>query len=200
MPARPIVFAILATMVLAQAAGAGDLPDPRFSTLDAVAVGSPLGVAIGGAPAGFDVTMRDVSNAPRPGVIVQLRIGDAGLHLYADQASGTTVDCLQGTISRVTNAQGAVNFVPRFGGWVDGNAIEVIGAGEQLGFVKSRSPDYDADGAVGLPDLVTFSGDFMLNPAAQKSDFDLNGSTGLGDLVIFSAQFLGVSTPRPLCP
>jgi hypothetical protein len=40
----------------------------------------------------------------------------------------------------------------------------------------------------------------MLNPAAQKSDFDLNGTTGLADLVIFSAQFLGVSTPRPLCP
>jgi len=198
MPARPIVFAILAALVLAETAGAQ--PDPRFSTIDAVVVGSPLGVAIGGAPAGFDVTMRDVSNAPRPGVIVELRIGAAGLRLYADQASGTTIDCVQGTISRVTNAQGAVNFAARFGGYVDANAIEVIGAGVQLGFVKGRSPDYDKDGAVGLPDLVTFSGDFMLNPSAQKSDFDLNGNTGLGDLVIFSDQFLHVSAPRPLCP
>ena len=198
MPARPIIFAILAAMVAAETAGAE--PDPRFSTIDAVVVGSPLGVAIGGSPAGFDVTMRDVNNAPRPGVIVELWIGDAGLRLYADQASGTTVNCLQGTISRVTNAQGAVNFAARFGGWVDANEIPVIGDGVVLGLVKGRSPDYDKDGAVGLPDLVVFSGDFLVNPSAQKSDFDLNGNTGLGDFVLFSTQFLGVSVPRPLCP
>jgi hypothetical protein len=167
MLARPL-FALLATSLLATVASAE--PDPRFSTIDAVAVGSPLGVAIGGSPAGYDVTMRDVSNAPRPGVIVELRLGAAGLKLYADQAAGTTIDCLAGTLSRVTDAQGQVKFVPRFGGWVDNNAIEVFGGGDSLGFVKGRSPDYDKDGKVGLSDLVTFSNDFLTNPAAQKSD------------------------------
>ena len=199
MPVRPATFALFAALLFALPAHA-DLPDPRFSTIDAVAVGTPLGIAIGGAPAGFDVTMRDINNAPRAGVIVELRLGAAGLTVYANQATGTTVDCVTGTISRVTNAQGAVNFAPRFGGWSDANDVPVWGAGEMLGNVKSRSPDYDRDGKVGLSDLVTFSGDFMLNPGAQKSDFDLNGNTGLGDLVLFSAQFLGASTPQVLCP
>lgn len=198
MPARPPLFALLATALLALPAAAQDLPDPRFTTLDAIAVGSPLGVAIGGSPPGFDVTMRDVNNAPRPGVIVELRLGAAGLKLYANQAAGTTIDCLAGSISRVTNAQGAVNFAPRFGGWTDDNTVEVMGGGERIGMVKARSPDYDRDGRVGLADFATFNEDFLTHPATLRSDFDLGGTIGLGDFVLFSQQF--PTTAQPLCP
>jgi len=194
------LFALLAFAATATSAGAQGLPDPRMNTIDAVAVGSPLGVAIGGAPAGFDVVARDVALAPRPGIPVVLSFATAGVRLYTTQAAGTTVDCTQGTLTRITDAQGHVNFVPRFGGWNDANAVHVLVDGLDVGSVKARSPDYDQDGRVGLFDFVTFSADFMTNPSAQKSDFDLSGSTGLGDLVIFSAQFLGATQAQPLCP
>lgn len=175
-------------------------PDPRFSTVDPVVVGTPLGIPIGGAPAGFDVTMRDVSNVPRPGVTVALRFPRPAFRLYAPQQAGTTVDCLQGTVGRVTDAQGKVNFAARFGGWDDANAVEVLGDGVSLAFVKGRSPDYDRDGKPGLSDFTFFSTDFLTNPTAQRSDFDLNGSTGLGDYALFSAQFLGASSAQAVCP
>jgi hypothetical protein len=168
--------------------------------MDAVAVGSPLGVPIGGAPAGFDVTMRDVNNAPRAGETVWLRLAAPGLHMYATQDAGTTVDCVNGSIGRVTDAQGRVNFAPRFGGWNDANVVEVYSGTETFGYVKARSPDYDADGRVGLSDFVTFISDFMTNPAAPRSDFDLSGNTGLSDYVLFSNQFLGSTGAQPLCP
>jgi len=200
MPARLILSALcafFAASLLARSASAA-VPDPRFSVIEAVIVGSPNGTAIGGTPPGFDVIVRDVSNAPLAGSTVKLDLGAAGIKLYASQAAGTTLNCANGTISRVTNAQGAVNFVPRFGGWTDGNAILVSADGVILGNVKGRSPDYDKDGKVGLGDLAAFTLDFMPNPASLRSDFDLNGVVGLGDFAIFSDQF---NIPaQALCP
>jgi len=190
---------VLVLLTLSAATAAAE-PDPRFSTVDPVTVGSPLGVAIGGTPAGFDVVARDVSNAPRPNIPVTLSFAGTGLRLYSTQAAGTTIDCVQGTLTRITDAQGHVNFAARFGGWNDANSVHVLIDGEDIASVKARSPDYDADGRVALSDLVMFSGDFVSNPTAQKSDFDLFGSTGLGDLVIFSGQFLGANQAQLLCP
>jgi hypothetical protein len=175
-------------------------PDPRFSTVDPVVVGSPLGIPIGGSPPGFDVTMRDNTNTPRPGVVVSLRFPVGTFRLYATQQAGTTVDCAQGALSRVTDAQGKVNFAARFGGFEDANTVEVLDGGVNLAFVKGRSPDYDKDGKVGLSDLAVFTADLLGNPSAQKSDFDLNGFTGLGDLGILTAQLLGTTNPQELCP
>jgi hypothetical protein len=205
MSARPIPVLLLSLFALGSLAATSRAqiiiePDPRFSTVDAVVVGSPLGVPIGGSPAGYDVTMRDNSNAPRPGVVVALRFPAGSFRLYADQQAGTTIDCAQATISRITDGQGRVNFAAKFGGWNDANSVEVVGDGVSLAFVKGRSPDYDGDGRVALSDLVTFSSDFLTNPSAQRSDFDLNGSTGLGDLVLFVDQFLHAGGPQPLCP
>jgi hypothetical protein len=197
---RGLLTALFLVLVAGGAAAAGrTVPDPRFTSIDPVAVGSPLGVPIGGAPAGFDVSLRDINNAPRPREVVSLRIGIPGLRLYAAQNAGTTVDCAQGTISRVTDAQGGANFAPRFGGWNDLNVIEVFSGTETFGFVKARSPDYDGDGRVGLGDFALFGSDLISNPAAVRSDFDLSGSTGLGDFALFGAQLLGAS-PQSLCP
>src|SRR5580765_4908062 len=52
--------------VVATVASAG-VPDPRFSSWDLVVVGNVSGTPIGGSPPGFDVTVRDVNNAPLSG-------------------------------------------------------------------------------------------------------------------------------------
>jgi hypothetical protein len=132
--------------------------------------------------------------------VVSLRFPLGTFRLYTTQQAGTTVDCTQGTLSRVTDAQGRVNFAARFGGWEDANMVEVLDGGVNLAFVKGRSPDYDKDGKVGLSDLAVFTADLLGNPAAQKSDFDLNGFTGLGDLGILATQLLGTTNAQPLCP
>jgi len=197
MQIRRIHLALLLTSLLALPARAA-VPDPRFTTMDQVLVGSPLGVAIGGTPAGFDVVVRDVNNAPLVGVVVEIRAETANLKLYTTQAAGTTIDCQMRRFSRVTNAQGAVNFVARFGGWSDPFAVEVTAGGVILGSVQARSPDYDKDGKVALADLTAFTVDFMTHPATMRSDFDLNNVVGLGDFAIFSDQFN--VTPQALCP
>ena len=174
-------------------------PDPRFSSIDPVVVGNPIGYAIGGSPPGFDVLMRDQNQAPRPGAFITLRF-PAAMKLYAIQNSGTTVDCVQKTLSRVTDAQGRANFAARVGGWTNGNEIEVAADGVVLGYVKGRSLDYNADGRTSLGDFVTFSDDFLNQVTEPKSDFDLNGSTGLGDFVLFSWIFLESAPPQVTCP
>jgi len=176
--------------VVASVASAG-VPDPRFSTIDPVVVGNASGTAIGGSPVGFDVTVRDVSNAPLAGVTVSLAFSTAGMKVFSTQNAGTTVNCPAKTISRVTNGSGQVNFAARVAKFNNANTVEVSANGVVLGNVKGRSTDIDgSDGKTGLGDLVAFSINFLSNPSAQETDFDLNGNTGLGDLVIFSSEFL----------
>jgi hypothetical protein len=176
--------------VVASVASAG-VPDPRFSTIDAVVVGNTSGTAVGGAPAGFDVTVRDVSNAPLAGVTVTLNFSTAAMKVFSTQNAGTTVNCPAKSISRVTNGAGAVNFASRVAKFNNANTVEVAANGVVLGNVKGRSTDIDGtDGKTGLGDFVLFSGNFLSVPAAQETDFDLNGNTGLGDFVVFSSEFL----------
>jgi len=176
--------------VVASVASAG-VPDPRFSTIDPVVVGNVSGTAIGGAPAGFDVTVRDVSNAPLAGVTVSLNFSTAAMKVFSAQNAGTTVNCAAKSISRVTNGAGQVNFASRIAKFNNANTVEVSANGVVLGNVKGRSTDIDgSDGKTGLGDFLYFSGKFLSVPTAQETDFDLNGNTGLGDFLIFSGEFL----------
>ena len=176
--------------VVASVASAG-VPDPRFSTIDAVVVGNASGTAMGGAPAGFDVTVRDVTNAPLSGVTVSLNFSTAGMKVMQTQNAGTTVNCAAKSISRVTNGAGQVNFASRVGKFNNANTVEVSANGVVLGNVKGRSTDMDgSDGKTGLGDFSLFSTNFLVNPAAQESDFDLNGNTGLADFSLLSGEFL----------
>jgi len=176
--------------VVASVASAG-VPDPRFSTLDAVVVGNVSGTAIGGAPAGFDVTVRDVNNAPLSGRTVTLNFAASGMKVYSTQNAGTTVNCPAKSISRVTNGSGAVNFGARIGKFNNSNTVEVSADGVVLGNVKGRSTDIDGiDGKTGLGDLGLLATNLLTNPAAQQTDFDLNGSTGLADLGLFASEVL----------
>jgi len=189
----PMLLAALTTLASA------NTPDTRFSTIDDIVVGGPLGIPIGGSPAGYDVVIRDLNLAPVPGVFVTLRF-PAAMKVYATQNAGTTVDCAQRTLTRITDTEGHVNFAARLGGWTNSGQIEVSANGVVLGNVKGRSVDYNADGQVSLGDFVTFSEDFMNDPQAQRSDFDLSGTTGLGDLVLFSRTFLASGPPQATCP
>jgi hypothetical protein len=175
--------------VVASVASAG-VPDPRFSTIDPVVVGNVSGTAMGGAPAGFDVIVRDVSNAPLAGVTVTLSFSTAAMKVFSTQNAGTTVNCPAKSISRVTNGAGVVNFASRVAKYNNANTVEVSANGVVLGNVKGRSTDIDGtDGKTGLGDFVLFSSNFLATPSAQETDFDLNGNTGLGDFVLFSSEF-----------
>lgn len=176
--------------VVASVASAG-IPDPRFSTVDATVVGDASGVAIGAAPAGFDVVVRDINSAPLAGVTVVLNFSATPMKVFSAQNAGTTVNCAAKTISRVTNASGAVNFASRVGKFVNTAGVEVSAAGVVLANVRGRSTDIDGtDGTTGLGDFAIFGNNFLNVPGALETDFDEAGGTGLGDFAIFGAQFL----------
>lgn len=186
--------------VVASVASAG-VPDPRFSTTDLVVVGNHTGNAIGAAPAGFDVVVRDVNSAPLPGRTVVLDFSATPMKVFNAQNAGTTVNCAAKTISRVTNASGAVNFASRVGKFDNTNNVEVSADGVVLATVKGRSTDVDGlDGRTGLGDFTVFGNNFLNNPAAQETDFDTSGATGLSDFTIFGGEFLSPVPAGTYCP
>jgi len=182
--------------VVASVASAG-IPDASTSTVDAggAAVGTNSGALTaqsGGSP-GFDVTVRDITNAPLAGVTVTLNYTASGMKVYTTQNAGTTVNCPAKAISRVTNGAGAVVFGPRTGLYNNANTVEVSANGVVLGNVKGRSTDIDGQlGQTALGDLSLFAAAY--NTPNQQTDFDVSGgNTGLGDLSIFAAEYGGVT-------
>ena len=122
------------------------VPSPQNSTTDRVVVGNASGTPMGGSPAGYDVIVRDINNAPVPGAIVTLDFSATGIRLYRTQSAGTTINCLARTISRVSNGVGAVNFAARIGRFDNTNSVEVSANGVTLAFVPGRSTDIDGAG------------------------------------------------------
>lgn len=190
--------------VVASVASAG-VPDPRFSTVDAVVVGTNSGALTqqSGAPLnpGFDVVVRDVNNAPLSGRTVTLNYTASGMKVYSTQNAGTTVNCAAKSISRVTNGSGAVAFGARTAKFNNANTVEVSADGVVLANVKGRSTDIDglAEGKVGLGDLSTFSVSY-LGAGAQETDYDINGAgNSLGDLSIFATEYL-LGPTLTFCP
>lgn len=207
MPGRLIrpfpLFTLLLALACPAAAGATGVPDPRFTIVDPVLVGSPLGIAVpqaNGTP-GFDLWARDINNAPLAGALVEIDFTFSGLTLYATQNPGTTVNCAAHRISQLTDAQGHVVFAAQFGSWQNANVVPVTVDGVMIAQVPGRSPDYDEDGRVAIFDLSIFSQDFLSPDLSPRSDFDVSGETGLGDLAIFSQHYLAPAGPaKPLCP
>lgn len=178
--------------VVASVASAG-VPDPRFCTIDPVAVGTNTGTATPQAPGtpGFDVVVKDVTNGPLAGVTVTLNYAVSAMKVYQTQNAGTTVNCPAKSISRVTNGAGAVVFAPRSGKFNNANTVEVSANGVVLGSVKGRSTDIDGlGGQTALGDFALFS--IAFGNINQETDFDVSGgATGLGDFGIFSTEFGG---------
>lgn len=188
--------------VVASVASAG-VPDPAFSSIGTVAVGTNRGVLTDepndpNGP-GFNVTVRDVTNAPLNGVLVTLNYGVSGMKLYTPQNAGTTLGVSGCTISRTTDIAGKVVFGPRSAKYSNVANIEVSANGVVLGQVKGRSTDIDGTPGInglstGLPDFGLFAAAYLLAPSTQQTDYnlalDVNGQTGLGDLSIFSGEYL----------
>jgi hypothetical protein len=194
-PLALVLFVLGAPPALGQG-----LPDPRYTTIDAVVVANTSGTPIGSIPPGFDVTMKDLNNAPLAGIVVTLDFSASSIRLFAIQNAGTILDCAARTVSRVTNSSGAVNFAVRLGGYDNTSVVFVRGNGEQFGPVPVRSTDLDGlDGMTGLGDFALFADNFLTATAAKETDFDLGGTTGLGDFVIFAAEFLG-GAAHSYCP
>ena len=201
-----LVLATLTVPVLhAMPALAEGVPDPRFSFCDPVVVANSSGTPIGGTPPsapGFDVTVKDVNNAPMPGSIVKIDYSATTFRLSSVQTPGTTLDCAARRVSRVTNIAGVANFAVRGGGWANSNTVSVLIKDEtEIILVKARSTDLDGlDGRTALGDLALFSANFLTNQAAQETDFDVNGTTGLGDFTILIAEFLRFEPAQTYCP
>jgi len=181
--------------VVATVASAG-VPDPRNSVIDPVGVGDNTGTAIGGAPAGFDVAVKDVNNAPVLGATVTLNFSASGLKGYASQNAGTTVNAVAKTLSRVATT-GSTNFASKTGKFNNSNTVEVSANGVVLGNVKWRSTDIDGLGGItGLGDFTYFSGKYLGAVNAPEVNFDLTVSDvpGLGDFTIFSSEYLAAAS------
>ena len=186
---------VSAMLGLAAFPAAAAVPDPRFSVYDPVLVGTPSGTPVlcNFTPGpGYNVTVRDVNNAPIAGSVVTIDFTNApGLNLFSQQESGTTLNCAARTISRVTNGVGRVVFAPRFGGYNNGNVVSVSADGVFLVLVPARSPDVLATGGrADLPDFAAFAAAYMCATCPQF-DFDNSGGPiGLNDLAIMSKEYL----------
>lgn len=183
--------------VVASLASAG-VPDPRFSVIDPIGVGATTipAPALGGSPPGFDVSVRDVNNAPVNGATVVLNYSLSGVKGYATQNAGTTVNVPPQCLSRVATL-GSTNFATRTGKFSNANTVEVSANGVVLGNVKWRSTDIngDADNTTGLSDFGYFAARFGV-VAAPECNFDLSVGDvpDLADFSIFAGQFNSPAT------
>ncbi len=198
---RFVLAALTLVVVVAAPAQAQGVPDTRNFTLDAVVVGNTSGTPMGGNPAGFDAVVRDVFNVPVSGHALILDFSATSIRLIAVQNSGTTLNCAARTVSRLSDAAGAVNIAARFGGFDNTDAVEVSMDGVVLGRVKARSTDLDGlDGRTGLGDFAIFGDNFLNQQGAQETDYDLSGTTSLGDFALFAAEFLREPPHPDYCP
>src|SRR5687767_12246044 len=93
------------------ASGAPTLPDPRFCVVEERVVGCPSGDPLPACPSlalsepGFTVRVRDVSLAPVANTVTVLRFTDPAIRLYEDLRPGSTVDCINCSLRRMTDGQ-----------------------------------------------------------------------------------------------
>lgn len=210
---KPVLFALVA-LACASVAARAATPDPTNCKVDHVITSSwnETPATAGGltpcgtSTPGFDVVVRDATGTPIPNVQVKIVFGGSGTGIrpYQDLGPGpVTAHCNDHSIVvSATDGQGRVNFVPHFGRWSETAVVPVYADGFLIAQIQARSPDYDCDGDVDLPDLTTFSGDYLDTHAYHgRSDFDDCPGTTLGDLVFFAGQYLASSagSPRPVC-
>ena len=186
-----------------------NVPDPRFCQVETRLVGCPSGDALAACPdvlfpqAGFTVRVRDVDLAPLANVVCIVRFTDPAIRLFEDLRPGTTVDCINRALRRVTDVQGFVTFAPRIGGTsTSPTAAEISAMGVILGEVPVTSTDLDGDGLTGLSDLAIVAQNFATGSADRRTDYDgcvhPNGATTLNDFAIFASQF-GKPLPDGIC-
>lgn len=206
---RSILLVVSSVGLLAAAPVRADLPSPaNWSVPTHINLVGTNGVLP--APAGqFEVIARDLANNPIPGADVVLDLsGVPDLHFCADQADPAfTIQCLQRTIGKHTDAQGRVTFVIAGGG--NGPAVSAAGSARIYGDGVLLTNGlmlsaYDIDGVSGVSGndfsqwLDAFGGAYT-----QRGDFDGSGALGGNDLsVLLQAYGSGdqVQSCATACP
>jgi len=185
-------FALLLGTALSWGSAGAGVPLPRYCIIDRVGVGDNLGAAVGGSPGGFNVTVRDLNDAPLLGTDVTLDFSGCDVRVYTVQETGTTVDASTRTASR-TAPTGTARFALRSGGFANANTVLVTASGVVIGHIAWRSTDIDAqDGRTGLGDVTYFSARYLGAAAAPECNFDRSPTNvpGLGDFTVLSAEYL----------
>ncbi len=181
-----VISAALSALFMLPSPAGAKIPDPRFSQVDLLLLGSA-----GGTHA-FRVTARDVTSAPLNAVPILLDFSATTARLYSVQEPGATLDCAARTLTRWTGRDGVATFNVRFGGYADGGRIQVSANGVVLSTIPARSTDMDALQGCGMGDLGMFA-PLYLNRATNRPDTDFNNSGGaidLADLSIFVQDLL----------
>lgn len=213
-PAIPSLALALLVATLAASEAMAKVPDPRFSEIASVIVGSPSGAALpscGGQSwstgerfAGFRVLAKDVNNSPLWYRQITLDFSQSEVHLLGDDRPGTTVDCVAGTITRLTDDTGIALFAPRFCGSCPEARVRVLCEGVLMREVPARSTDIDGDGVTGILDFLRVARNLFSAELDPSTDFDpcsagSEGRTTLTDFVIFAGEFERAAQGTP-CP
>lgn len=150
---------------------------------------SPLG--------GFEVVVRDLANNPVAGARIVVDLGlCTDLHLCADpQEAGTTVDCVNRRVSRLTDAAGQAHFT-LLGGSVGVTADRsphhmgrIFWEGKLIAAPTVAAYDLDGANGLGVNDLSVWLDDFGSTLDIGRSDYDGSGSVGANDLSFWLAVF-----------
>jgi hypothetical protein len=190
MPTRSCLFTLAAGLVLMTGAVAqAAVPNPPHCTVMTVVVASSSGITFPTADpfdqVGFQVTVRDINNAPIFGSTVTLDYSAAaGTRIYSGSPGGT-VNCALHSVSRTTDSSGYVKFGVQAGGFNNANVVTVSADGVILANVRARSTDIDAlGGRTDVNDLNLFRLKLFAG-APPEIDYDISGVSDVGDLNLF---------------
>ena len=165
---------------------------PSCISLVAAHVGVPAQAA-----GQFTVIVRDLANNPVAGAVVVIDLSIApDLKLCADQLDpAATVDCAHKTVSKLTAADGSVQFTILGGSNGAGNAVTLLNNGRIFAngtlIQQPTVSAYDLDGSsgVGANDLSAWLTDFGSGQNFGRSDYDCSGSIGANDLSFWLTAF-----------
>jgi len=154
----------------------------------------------------FTVVVRDIAENPLVGCVVQIDISNClDLAFCADQLDpAAIVDCGYKRVSKLTTADGSVQFNLLGGSNGAGNAVTLLNGGRVFAFgLLVGTPTisaYDLDGSVGVGagDLSVWLSDFGTGQPYGRSDYDCNGTIGAGDLSFWLTAF-GSGTMAQSC-
>jgi hypothetical protein len=166
-----------------------DIPDPNFSEVqpaDALngaylAPDSPDAVA----QSINTITVKNQANLPIADATVTVEFTTSNQLCPLAVLSGTT-DSL-GEVTITLAGGGCAHLQP------SACVVKANGVGFRF-YEHAKSSDYDGaggDGFVNLPDLISFSNEFLDVTPNECHDYDNNGNTGLTDLIPFATAFLG---------
>jgi hypothetical protein len=197
--------AMLAALPAIAGAAAG-VPSPPNSIL-------PNGIRVVGRdgagavdPSGaFTVTVRDLANNPRAGVVVRVEFRDcANVRLCSQQGPGVTaMSCGPGNpwVEGITGADGT--WTATVLGCSAGTPAEATSGCASIyaesvlqGYCIVTTLDLAGCDGANAADLSAWLADFFSGEARQRGDFDYSGSLGANDLSVWIRAFVGARSVR----